>query len=76
MSQKVVQYQAVMQLAQQNPDIYDMVELNRQMLDVLGVKNAEKLIPEKDDMKPMNPVTENMNIMNSKPVKAFIYQDS
>ena len=76
MSQKVVQYQAVMQLAQQNPDIYDMVELNRQMLDVLGVKNADKLIPQKDNMKPMNPVTENMNIMNSKPVKAFIYQDS
>ena len=75
MSQKVVQYQAVMQLAQQNPDIYDMVELNRQMLDVLGVKNAEKLIPQKDNMKPMDPVTENMNIINSKPVKAFIYQD-
>ena len=76
MSQKVVQYQAVMQLAQQNPDIYDMVELNRQMLDVLGVKNAEKLIPQKDNMKPRDPVTENMNIINSKPVKAFIYQDS
>ena len=76
MSQKVVQYQAVMQLAQQNPDIYDMVELNRQMLDVLGVKNAEKLIPQKDNMKPMDPVTENMNIINGKPVKAFIYQDS
>jgi hypothetical protein len=75
MSQKVVQYQAVMQLAQQNPDIYDMVELNRQMLDVLGVKNAEKLIPQKDNMKPMDPVTENMNIINGKPVKAFIYQD-
>ena len=75
MSQKVVQYQAVMQLAQQNPDIYDMIELNRQMLDVLGVKNAEKLIPRKDNMKPMDPVTENMNIINSKPVKAFIYQD-
>jgi hypothetical protein len=52
-----------------------MVELNRQMLDVLGVKNAEKLIPQKDNMKPMDPVTENMNIINSKPVKAFIYQD-
>ena len=75
MSQKVVQYQAVMQLAQQNPDIYDMIELNRQMLDVLGVKNAEKLIPQKDNMKPMDPVTENMNIINGKPVKAFIYQD-
>ena len=75
MSQKVVQYQAVMQLAQQNPDIYDMVELNRQMLDVLGVKNAEKLLPKKDDIKPMNPVSENMNLINGKPVKAFIYQD-
>jgi len=75
MSQKVVQYQAVMQLAQANPDIYDMVELNKQMLDVLGVKNADKLIPNKDDMKPADPVSENMNILNSKPVKAFIYQD-
>jgi hypothetical protein len=76
MSQKVVQYQAVMQLAQQNPDIYDMVELNRQMLDVLGIKNADKLIPQKDNMTPKNPVSENMDIINSKPVKAFIYQDS
>lgn len=75
MSQKVVQYQAVMQLAQQNPDIYDLPELNRQMLDVLGVKNVDKLIPRKDDMKPINPVSENMAIINGKPVKAFIYQD-
>jgi hypothetical protein len=75
MSQKVVQYQAVMQLAQQNPDIYDRVELNRQMLNVLGVKNAEKLIPNQEDMKPADPVSENMNILNNKPVKAFIYQD-
>jgi len=75
MSQKVVQYQAVMQLAQANPNIYDMVELNRQMLDVLGVKNAEKLIPQKDNMKPRNPISENMDILNGKPVKAFIYQD-
>jgi len=75
MAQKVVQYQAVIQLAQQTPDIYDLVELNRQMLDVLGVKNAEKLIPNKDDVKPVDPVSENMNILNSKPVKAFIYQD-
>ena len=75
MSQKVVQYQAVMQLAQANPDIYDMVELNRQMLDILGVKNADKLIPNKDDMKPADPVSENMNIINLKPVKAFSYQD-
>jgi hypothetical protein len=75
MSQKVVQYQAVMQLAQQNPDIYDMVELNRQMLEVLGVKNISKLIPNKEDMKASDPVSENMHILTSKPVKAFIYQD-
>jgi len=75
MSQKVVQYQAVMQLAQSNPDIYDLPELNRQMLDVLGVKNVDKLIPRKDDMKPTDPISENMNIINGKPVKAFIYQD-
>jgi hypothetical protein len=75
MSQKVVQYQAVMQLAQQSPDIYDQVELNRQMLEVLGVKNIEKLIPNKDDIKPTDPVSENMNLINGKPVKAFIYQD-
>lgn len=75
MSQKVVQYQAVMQLAQANPDIYDLPELNRQMLDVLGVKNIEKLVPNKNDIKPMNPISENMAIINGKPVKAFIYQD-
>jgi hypothetical protein len=75
MSQKVVQYQAVMQLAQQNPDIYDLKELNRQMLDVLGVKNADKLIPNKEDIKPTNPVSENMNLINGKPIRAFLYQD-
>jgi len=75
MAQKVVQYQAVMQLAQQNPDIYDLPELNKQMLDVLGVKNAEKLIPNKEDVKSAGPVTENMNIINGKPVKAFLEQD-
>ena len=75
MAQKVVQYQAVMQLAQTNPDIYDLPELNRQMLEVLGVKNIEKLIPDKDDIKALDPVSENMNIINGKPVKAFIYQD-
>jgi len=75
MSQKVVQYQAVMQLAQANPDIYDLPELNRQMLEVLGVKNINKLIPNKEDVKPMDPVSENMNLINGKPVKAFIYQD-
>jgi len=75
MSQKVVQYQAVMQLAAQNPSIYDLPELNRQMLEVLGVKNINKLIPNKDEAKPADPVTENMNMLNAKPVKAFIYQD-
>ena len=75
MAQKVVQYQAVMQMAQQNPDIYDLPELNRQMLDVLGVKNADKLIPNEDDVKQLGPVTENMNIINGKPVKAFLDQD-
>jgi hypothetical protein len=75
MSQKVVQYQAVMQMAQANPQIYDQVELNRQMLEVLGVKNIGKLIPSADDKKPKDPVSENMDIINMKPVKAFIYQD-
>jgi len=75
MSQKVVQYQAVMQMAQSNPQIYDQVELNKQMLEVLGVKNISKLIPSSDDQKPKDPVSENMNILNGKPVKAFIYQD-
>ncbi len=75
MAQKVVQYQAVMQMAAQNPQIYDMVELNRQMLEVLGIKNIGKLVPSAEDQKPKDPVTENMNILNGKPVKAFIYQD-
>jgi hypothetical protein len=75
MSQKVVQYQAVMQLAQQAPQLYDLPYLHRQMLEVLGIKNAAKLVPNKEDMKPRDPVTENMDIINSKPVKAFDYQD-
>ena len=75
MSQKVVQYQAVMQLAQQAPQLYDLPYLHRQMLEVLGIKNASKLVPNKEDMKPRDPVTENMDIINSKPVKAFDYQD-
>lgn len=75
MSQKIVQYQAVMQLAQGNPQIYDMAELNKQMLEVLGIKNIGRLIPSTDKQKPKDPVTENMNILNSVPVKAFIYQD-
>ena len=75
MAQKVVQYQAVMQMAQANPQIYDMVELNRQMLEVLGIKNIGKLVPSAEDIKPKDPVSENMSILNGKPVKAFIYQD-
>ncbi len=75
MAQKVVQYQAVMQMAAANPQIYDMVELNRQMLDVLGIKNVGKLVPSAEDQKPKDPVSENMAILNGKPVKAFIYQD-
>jgi len=75
MAQKVVQYQAVMQMAQSNPQIYDQVELNRQMLEVLGIKNIGKLIPSAEDHKPRDPVSENMAILNMKPVKAFIYQD-
>jgi hypothetical protein len=75
MSQKVVQYQAVMQMAQANPQIYDQVELNKQMLEVLGIKNIGKLIPSAEDQKPKDPVSENMSIINGKPVKAFIYQD-
>ena len=75
MAQKVVQYQAVMQMAQQNPDIYDLKELNRQMLEVLGVKNIEKLIPTEDDAKTADPVTENMNMVKGTPVKAFLFQD-
>jgi hypothetical protein len=75
MSQKVVQYQAVLQLAQQAPQLYDLPLLHRQMLEVLGIKNAAKLVPVEDDQKPKDPVSENMAILNGKPVKAFIYQD-
>ena len=77
MAQKIVQYQAVLQLAQTAPQIYDMPYLHRQMLDVLGITNADKLVPlqDGDDMKPRDPVSENMDVINGKPVKAFIYQD-
>ena len=75
MAQKIVQYQAVLQLAQQAPQIYNMPVLHRQMLDVLGIRNAQKLIPMVDDMKPKDPIAENMDILTMKPVKAFIYQD-
>jgi hypothetical protein len=75
MSQKIVQYQAVLQLAQQAPQLYDMAQLHRQMLSVLGIKNAQKLVMLEEDKKPQDPVTENQNLMNGKPVKAFLYQD-
>lgn len=75
MSQKVVQYQAVLQLSQTAPQLYNLPYLHRQMLDVLGIKNAEKLVPLPEDEKPLDPVTENMNALKNKPLKAFMYQD-
>jgi hypothetical protein len=75
MSQRVVQYQAVIQMAQMAPDIYDLPQLHRRMLEVLGIKNAEKLVKLPDDQKPQDPVTENMSIIRGEPVKAFFYQD-
>jgi hypothetical protein len=75
MSQKVVQYQAVLQLAQTAPQLYDLPLLHRQMLEVLGIKNAAKLVPTEEDQKPTDPVSENMDMFTGKPVKAFIYQD-
>jgi hypothetical protein len=75
MAQKIVQYQAVLQLAQGAPQMYNMPLLHRQMLDVLGVKDVQKLIPMDDDQKPTDPVSENQNILMMKPVKAFLYQD-
>jgi hypothetical protein len=75
MAQKIVQYQAVFQLAQQAPNLFNMPLLYRQMLDVLGIKEAQKLVPMDEDQKPTDPVTENQNILSGKPVKAFEYQD-
>ena len=75
MAQKVVQYQAVMQLAQGAPQLYNLPLLHRQMIEVLGVKNADKLVPIEDDQTPVDPVQENQNILTGKPVKAFIEQD-
>ena len=75
MSQKVVQYQAAMQLAQQAPQLYDLPLLHRQMLAVLGIKHADKLVKMEEDQKPVDPVSENMAVLQGKPVKAFIYQD-
>ena len=75
MSQRVVQFQAVLQLSAGAPQIYDLPYLHRQMIETLGVKNAAKIVPVEEDMKPVDPVTENMNIMRGKPVKAFLIQD-
>lgn len=75
MSQRVVQYQAVLQLSQTAPHIYNLPFLHRQMIETLGVKNAAKLVPDKDDMRPLDPVSENMAIIMGKPTKAFLYQD-
>jgi hypothetical protein len=75
MSQRVVQYQAVIQMAQMAPEIYDLPKLHRGMLEVLGIKDADKLVPLPDDMKPRDPVAENMAVLKGEPVKAFFYQD-
>jgi len=75
MAQRVVQYQAVLQMAQQAPQIYDLPQLHRQMIEVLGVKNADKLVPTREDSKPADPVSENMDALVGKPIRAVIYQD-
>jgi hypothetical protein len=75
MSQRVIQYQAALQLASQMPQVFDLKVLARQMIDVLGIKNAEKVVPMAEDMKPRDPVSENMSLLKNEPVKAFIYQD-
>ena len=75
MAQRIMQYQAVIQLASQAPQIYDLPNLHRQMIEVLGVRNADKLVPTSDDQTPKDPVSENMAFLNGKPTKAFIYQD-
>jgi len=74
-AQRIMQYQAALQLSQQAPQMYNMEELHRQMLDVLGIKDADKIVPLKSEILPTDPVSENMNLLNSKPVKAFMYQD-
>jgi hypothetical protein len=75
MAQRIMQYQAVIQLSQSAPQIYNLPELHRQMIEVLGVKNADKLVPTEDDQKPVDPVSENMAFLTGKPTKAFIAQD-
>jgi hypothetical protein len=75
LSQRVVQYQAVIQMAQMAPDIYDLPQLHRGMLDVLGIKHADKLVPLEEDLKPTDPVTENQHVLKGEPTKAFLHQD-
>ena len=75
MAQRVVQYQTVLQMAQATPQIYDLPQLHRQMIEVLGIKNADKLVPVEDDIKPSDPVSENMDALTGNPIKAFMYQD-
>ena len=75
MAQRVVQYQAVLQMSQQAPQIYNLPQLHRQMIEVLGVKNADKLVPTEDDIRPTDPVSENMNALTGTPIKAFLNQD-
>ena len=75
MAQRVVQYQAVLQMAQQAPQIYDLPMLHREMMEVLGIKNADKIVPTREDAKPTDPISENMDALIGKPMKAFIYQD-
>jgi hypothetical protein len=75
LAQRIMQYQAALQLAQSAPEIYDRRELHRQMIDVLGLANAEKIVPLESDMKPVDPVTENMALLTGKPTKAFLEQD-
>lgn len=75
MGQRIVQYQAVLQLAQSAPQIYDLPVLHRQMLEVIGIKNANKIVPMEEDQTPKDPVSENMFLLKGKPAKAFLYQD-
>ena len=75
MAQRIMQYQAAMQLATTAPQIYNMPELHRQMLETLGIRNVEDIIPDTDDIKPVDPVTAVQNLINGKPVKAFSFQD-
>ena len=75
LAQRVVQYQAVLQMAQQAPQIYDLPQLHRQMIEVMGIKNADKLVPLETDLAPVDPVSENMNLLVGKPLKAYINQE-